>query len=94
MGIQYDVSSASNTASATYVSGPARLTAVYFTGTANAGSITFRDGGASGDVKLTLQSIANATAPTYMLIPGEGIRFSTDLYANLTNVAALTVIYG
>ena len=94
MGMQTDVLSASNTASATYFAGPARLKAVYFTGTANAGSITFRDGGAGGDVKLTLPSIANATAPTYMLIPGEGIRFSTTLYANLTNVAALTVIYG
>ena len=94
MGMQYDVSSASNTASATYVDGPARLKAVYFTGTANAGAITFRDGGAGGDVKLTLDSIANASAPTYMLIPGEGIRFSTTLYANLVNVASLTVIYG
>ena len=94
MGMQYDVSSASNTATATYVNGPARLKAVYFTGTANAGSLTFRDGGASGDVKLTLTSIANATAPTYMLIPGEGIRFSSTVYANLTNVASLTVIYG
>ena len=94
MGMQYDVSSASNTASATYVNGPARLKAVYFTGTANAGAITFRDGGAGGDVKLTLDSIANASAPTYMLIPGEGIRFSTTLYANLVNVASLTVFYG
>jgi hypothetical protein len=94
MGMQYDVSSASNTASATFVNGPARLKAVYFTGGANAGSITFRDGGAGGTVKLTIPSIANATAPTYMLIPGEGIRFSSTLYANLTNVAAVTVIYG
>ena len=94
MGMQYDVSSASNTVSATFVDGPARLKAVYFTGGANAGSITFRDGGASGTVRLTLPSIANATAPTYMLIPGEGIRFSTTLYANLVNVSALTVIYG
>jgi len=29
-----------------------------------------------------------------MLLPGEGIRFSTTVYANLTNVAAVTVIYG
>jgi hypothetical protein len=94
MGMQYDVSSASNTASATFVDAPARLKALYFTGTANAGSVTFRDGGANGAVKLSLASIANATAPTYMLIPGEGIRFSTDLYANLTNVASLTVFYG
>ena len=94
MGMQYDVSSASNTASATYVNGPARLKAVYFTGTANAGAITFRDGGSGGTVKLTLDSIANASAPTYMLIPGEGIRLSSTLYANLVNVASLTVIYG
>jgi hypothetical protein len=94
MGMQTDVLSASNTTSATFFAGPARLKAVYFTGTANAGSVTFRDGGDSGTIRLTLSSIANATAPTYMLIPGEGIRFSTNLYANLTNVAALTVIYG
>jgi hypothetical protein len=94
MGMQYDVSSASNNASSTFVAGPARLKAVYFTGGANAGSITFKDGGSSGDVKLVLPSIANATAPTYMLLPGEGIRFNTNLYANLTNVSVLTVIYG
>ena len=94
MGMQYDVSSASNNASSTFVAGPTRLKAVYFTGGTSAGTITFRDGGASGDVKLTLSSIANATAPTYMIMPGEGIRFSTTLYANLINVAVVTVIHG
>jgi hypothetical protein len=94
MGMQYDVSSASNTASATFVAGPARLKSVYFTGTANAGAITFIDGGASGTTRLTLQSIASASSPTYMLIPGEGIRFSTDMYVGLNNVASVTVIYG
>ncbi len=94
MGMQYDVSSASNTASSTLVAGPVRLKAVYFTGTANAGAITFKDGGSSGTSKLVLQSIASASAPTYMLIPGEGIRFATSLYADLANVASVTAIYG
>jgi hypothetical protein len=71
-----------------------RLKSVYFTGTANAGAITFIDGGASGTTRLTLQSIASASSPTYMLIPGEGIRFSTNLYVGLNNVASVTVIYG
>ena len=94
MGMQYDVSSASNTASATFVAGPVRLKGVYFTGTANAGAVTFIDGGSGGTTKLTLQSIASATTPTYMLIPGEGIRFSTNLYVGLNNVASVTVFYG
>jgi hypothetical protein len=94
MGMQYDVGSASNTVSATFFAGPVRLKGVYFTGTANAGAVTFIDGGASGTTKLTLQSIASASAPTYMLIPGEGVRFSTDLYVGLNNVASVTVFYG
>jgi len=94
MGMQYDVSSASNTVSSTFVAGPVRLKSIYFTGTSNAGAITFIDGGASGTTRLTLQSIASASSPTYMLIPGEGIRFSTDLYVGLNNVASVTVIYG
>lgn len=94
MGMQYDVSSASNTASSTLVAGPVRLKAVYFTGTANAGALTFKDGGSAGTNKLVLQSIASASAPTYMLIPGEGIRFTTSLYADLANVASVTAIYG
>ena len=63
MGMQYDVSSASNTASATYVNGPARLKAVYFTGTANAGAITFRDGGAGGTVLYKIDVPAPYTPP-------------------------------
>jgi hypothetical protein len=94
MGMQYDVSSASNTASATFFAGPARLKGIYFTGTANAGAITFRDGGSSGTTKLVVNSIASASAPTYILVPGEGVRFSTDLYVGLNNVASVTVFYG
>ena len=94
MAMQYDVSSASNTASATFVADPVRLKGVYFTGTANAGVITFKDGGSGGTTKLTLNTIASATAPTYVLLPGEGLRFSTDLYVGLNNVASVTVFYG
>ena len=93
--MQTDVKSASNTATATYFNGPTRLKGVYVTANATAGSVTFRDGGATGTALLTLTTPASATNnPFYMQLPGEGIRFSTSLYANLTSVDALTVFYG
>jgi len=28
------------------------------------------------------------------LVPGEGVRFTTDIYASLTGIASVTVYYG
>ena len=54
----------------------------------------FRDGGASGPIKATLNTLASSTAPTYMLIPGEGLLFNTNIHVTISNVASVTVFYG
>ena len=93
--MQTDVKAASNTVSDTFFAGPARLKGVFVTANATAGTVTFKDGGATGTTLLTLTTPASATNnPFYVALPGEGIRFSTSLYANLTSVDALTVFYG
>jgi hypothetical protein len=58
-----------------------------------AGSIVFRDGGASGTVRLELDTTVN-TAIISTLIPGNGIRFFTDVHVTLPASTAITVFYG
>lgn len=93
MGMQYDVSAASNTASATFVAGPARVKGLVITTNGSLGSVICKDGGSSGTEKLTINTGGDAGVQN-VWIPGEGIRFSTNVYAALTNVTALTVFYG
>jgi hypothetical protein len=58
-----------------------------------AGTITFRDGGASGTVRLEIDTTVN-TAIISTLIPGNGIRFFTDVHVTLPASTAITVFYG
>lgn len=58
-----------------------------------AGAIEFYDGGASG-TKLLEIDITTNTAIISTLLPGNGIRFSTDIYVVLPTGAALTVFCG
>ena len=62
---------------------------------ASAGSVVFRDGGASGSILMTMNSPAAAASGTFWLpMPGEGILVETNLYVDLTDVASIMVIYG
>jgi hypothetical protein len=45
-------------------------------------------------VKTTINTMASMTCPQYMLLPGEGLLFQTNIYADLTDVASVTVFYG
>ena len=101
MGMQYDVlASKPLTATGQVVGqndgalGRSRIKGIYVVPTANAGSVVFRDGGATGPIKATINTLAASTAPTYMLIPGEGLLFNTDMHATVSNVASVTVFYG
>jgi hypothetical protein len=71
-----------------------RIKGVYIVPTASAGTVVFRDGGASGPIKATVNTLAASTAPTYMLVPGEGLLFNTSIHATVTDVASVTVFYG
>jgi hypothetical protein len=59
-----------------------------------AGDIIFRDGGASGTVRLQFNI---ATAPLNALstlLPGNGIRFTTDVHITLPANAKITIFCG
>lgn len=73
----------------------ARIKAVYGISGASAGSIVFRDDGASGTTLMTVDTPTAANQGTFfLLIPGEGILVETNLHATLTNTASVMVIYG
>jgi len=91
--MQTDVKAASNTASATFYAGPTRVRGIVVTSGASAGTLVVKDGGSSGTTKLTINTPAAAGIQN-VLIPGEGVRFDTDVYVALTNVTAATVFYG
>ena len=79
--------------------GRTRVKAVYIVpsvtdGVAVAGTVVFRDGGVSGDVRITLNTLVGSTSPDYITFPGEGILFGTDVYADVTDIASVLVIYG
>ena len=93
MVMQTDVLSATATADGTLVSGPARIKGVLLTTTSSAGSVVLKDGGASGTTRMTLNTPAVADMFN-ALLPGEGVRFTTDVYVDVTNVSSVTVFYG
>ena len=91
--MQTDVSSASATADGTLVAQPTRIKAITITTTSSAGSVVLKDGGSGGTTKLNI--VTPAVAEIFnVLIPGEGIRFTTDVYVDVTNVSGVTVFYG
>lgn len=96
MGFQYDVKA--KTVTATGASGigtpRARIKAVYAL-LDTAGTISFKDGGASGTEKLKFSTPAStATGYMYVLIPNDGVLFEADPYITLTNVTSVTFFYG
>lgn len=93
MTMQTDVLSATRTTDGTIVSGPARVKGVLLTTTSTAGSVVLKDGGASGTARMTLNTPAVAEMFN-ALLPGEGVRFTTDVYVDVTDVASVTVFYG
>lgn len=91
--MQTDVSSASATADGTLVAQGTRIKAITITTTSSAGSVVLKDGGSGGTAKLTINTPAVAEIFN-VLIPGEGVRFYTNVYVDVTNVSGVTVFYG
>ncbi len=71
-----------------------RVKAVYIVPTATAGSVVFTDGGSGGSTRITINTVASATQPTYLLMPGEGVLFRTNVYGTVTNIGSVTIFYG
>ena len=74
--------------------GRTRVKAILIVPDTTAGSVEFRDGGISGATKLTVETKASSTNTNYMLLPGEGMLFSNDIYVAVTDVVSVMVFYG
>ena len=92
MAMQYDVKSAEKTSSGSVFAGPARLKALTVS-YASGGTVEIKDGGSGGTTRMTLNTPAVAEMFN-ALLPAEGVRFTTDVYVDVTNVASVTVFYG
>jgi hypothetical protein len=74
--------------------GRARIRAIRIIPTASsAGSVVFKDGGATGTTRLTVTVYPASTGPDFMLLPGEGLLFNTDIYADITTIGSVMVFY-
>mgnify|MGYP006919737930 CR=1 FL=1 len=71
-----------------------RVKAVYIVPDTGAGSVVLRDGGVTGPIKVTLNTLAGATASDYIEFPGEGLLFQTNVYADVTAVASVMIFHG
>jgi hypothetical protein len=94
MTMQTDVKSNHLTASGTVFNDRTRLKSISYRGSGTDGYVKLRDGGSSGPILCELDVGTSDTFTIYVLIPGEGVLFQTSLYADLSNVNAVTVFYG
>ena len=94
MTMQTDVLASHAEVTGTMVTGRYRLKGYQCLSGGTAGDIIFRDGGASGPVRLQFNVPANTNNPFANLIPGEGILFYDSIHATLPALAKVTVFYG
>jgi hypothetical protein len=71
-----------------------RVKGIYIVSSANAGSVVFRDGGATGPIKTTVNTLAASTTPTYLKMPGEGLLFNSNIHVTVADIASVMVFYG
>ena len=90
--MQTDVKAKSLALSGSVYSERTRVKGMVVEPTGNAGSVTLKDGGASGTTIMTINTTANGE-PFNVLIPCEGVLFQTNVYATLAD-AKVTVFYG
>ena len=76
--------------------GPCRIKAIYGTAAALAGTVVLYDGSnSSGSPIGTISTPTAANQGTYyILLPGEGIKVTTGVYATITNVDSVMLVYG
>ena len=91
--MQTDVKAVHVEATGTIVSGRTRLKAYQCISGGTAGDVIYRDGGASGTIRLQF-NIGTGTQPVALPIPGEGILFTTDVHVTLPTSAKVTTFYG
>lgn len=93
MSTTTNVFSAYASATGPLYAGPANLCGYHIKPGGTAGSVVIRDGGASGTVLATLD-ITTDTSVVTMQLPGNGIRFFTNLHVTLPTSASITAFCG
>jgi hypothetical protein len=91
MGMQTDIKAVSLDASGTAFNQRTRIRGALIEPGTSAGSVVFKDGGASGTTIMTINTSANGETFS-MVIPADGIVFQINAYVALTN-AKVTVFY-
>ena len=96
MAMQTDVKSVHLNATGSVVGYSTRVKGFSICGNASqAGTMVLKDGGSGGTTLLEVDIPSNSNPNSfYTLIPGEGIKFSTNVYATLTGIASVTVYSG
>ena len=93
MAMQTDVKNSHLNASGSLVAYPTRVKGLVLTSTgAGAGSVLLKDGGSGGTTLIEIDVPATAAFHN-VVIPGEGVKFSTSVYATLTN-CYVSAFYG
>lgn len=90
--MQSDVNCATGTATGSLYVGRARLRSILITSAITAGTVVLKNGGAGGTTVVTINTPA-AIGMQQMLIPGEGVLFTTDIYLTLTTATSVTICY-
>jgi hypothetical protein len=96
MGMQYDVKSTAIAAAATNAAvfaGSARIKGMVVGIPTAGGTLTLRDG-SGGTIVFSLVIPANAGGASTVVIPGEGIRCDSGIYATTPANMTVTVFYG
>jgi hypothetical protein len=94
--MQGDVKSSHVNASGSVYASRTRVKGFSICATASvAGTLLLKDGGSGGTVLIEIDIPSNSNPNSfYVAIPQEGVLFSTNVYATLTNIASVTVFYG
>ena len=90
--MQTDVKANSLAASGSVFGDRTRVRGMIIEPGASAGSVVLKNGGSGGTTVMTINTLAGGETFN-AFIPGEGVLFTTDVYATLTN-AKVTVFYG
>jgi hypothetical protein len=94
--MQGDVSAKHVNASGTVYGQRTRVKGFSICATASAaGTLLLKNGGSSGTTLIEIDIPSNSNPNSfYVAIPQQGVLFTTDVYATLTNIASVTVFYG
>ena len=92
-----DITATTVTADGVAVNNPTRLKSVYYIRTSTAGSLVLKNGGSGGSTLLTLTvpaTEAGEDESNTLSIPSDGLKFSDNIYVDVTNISSVTLFHG